>query len=58
VIRRRLAVLGLVALLAAGCASPSHAPRTKAASSAGSRVKDAKEFVDLPRVGLPFDKKE
>jgi hypothetical protein len=58
VIPRCLAVLGLVALLAAGCASLGHAPRTKASSSAGSKVENVKEFVDLPRVGLPFDKKE
>lgn len=55
---RRLLVLGLTAVLAGGCASPWHASRNKVSSSPGSRITNVKQFVDMPRVGLPFDEED
>jgi len=54
----RLVACGLIAVLAAGCASPWHASRTKASSSRNSQIKDVKEFIRMPRVGLPFDEEK
>jgi hypothetical protein len=57
-VSRRLLGCGLVAMLMAGCVGPWQSSRTKASSAAGSQIKDVKQFIEMPRVGLPFDKTE